>query len=188
MVHIIEKCDFFFSSEPSQIFFKTGTTDSSLSLFALFVIRLVTLSDVLTLLWTLNNSIDWNMHYETWWKQFLNYMLLRKIEFNKVRTWDSFTLCTLVDLLLSVTSTSELVSLTFIGSISAEFILFVSLSACRLCLFCLSAHRLGSFCLSAKVVRACQTPEKSCGKVKWKSENISASNVVDKDNDGCDFS
>ena len=115
-------------------------------------------------------------------------MLLRKIEFNKVRTWDSFTLCTLVDLLLSVTSTSELVSLTFIGSISAEFILFVSLSACRLCLFCLSAHRLGSFCLSAKVVRACQTPEKSCGKVKWKSENISASNVVDKDNDGCDFS
>ena len=35
----------------------TGTLDDSLSLFALFVIRLVTLSNLLTLLWTLHNSI-----------------------------------------------------------------------------------------------------------------------------------
>ena len=35
--------------------------------------------------------------------------ILHKIEFHKVRTCDSFTICTLVHLLLSVISTSELV-------------------------------------------------------------------------------
>ena len=74
----------------------------------------------------------------------------------KVRTCDSFAICTMVDLPLSIISTSELIltanklaPLTFIGSISADIILFVSLSAHRLGSFCLSAHRLSSFCLSA---------------------------------------
>ena len=56
----------------------------------------------------------------------------------KVRTCDSFTICTLVDLPLSVISTSEWVliaskwaPLTFIGSISAKFILTFCLLTCQ---------------------------------------------------------
>ena len=114
------------------------------------------------------------------WKQFLNYMLLHEIEFYiyvlsltmKTRTCDSFTSSTLVDLPLYVHfSTSELVliacrwtHLTVIGSISAQYILLVSLSAYRLCSFYLSAHR-GRFILfdSTNSDRACQAPEKLCG-------------------------
>ena len=150
MVYIVEKCNLTYAWSFSRFFIffwtfiniVTGTLDGSLSLFALFVVWLVTLSNLLALLWTLNNSITETCMTSTiLWKQFLNYMLLHKIEFtrlgisNKVQTCDSFTICTLVNLLY-VISTSELVliaskwtPLTFTGSISAEFILYVSLTA-----------------------------------------------------------
>ena len=61
----------------------TGTLAGSLSLFALFVIWLVTIK-FLTLLRTLNNSITETCMTSTIsWKQFSNNMLLHKIEFHK---------------------------------------------------------------------------------------------------------
>ena len=78
-------------------------------------------------------------------------------------------------------STSELVLIAskrapFTGSISAEFILFVCLSADQLCSFCLSANRLGSFCLSALRLFAPVKPLKnSAGRpmgVRNKPQNI----------------
>ena len=81
----------------------------------------------------------------------------------KVRTCDSFTICIICQLIASNTR-----------KLSAEFILFVSLSAHRPCLFFLSAHRSPLFILlvSTKVVRACQAPEKFCGEPNGTSKHL----------------
>ena len=134
----------------------TGTLDGSLSLFALFVIRLVTVSNLLTLMWTLNNSITETCITSTMKAVLKLHALTQDLIshvlslITKVRSCDSFIICTMVDLSLSVISTFELVliasnwaPLTFWQHISRVY-LFVSLSAHRLWLFCLSAYRLGS--------------------------------------------
>ena len=87
----------------------------------------------------------------------------------KVRTCHSFTIHTLVDLQLSVISTSEFIVLISqvyfvcqLVSTSAVFILFVSTST-QFILF-----------VSTRAVRTCQAPEKFCGKAKWKSDQTFA--------------
>ena len=77
----------------------------------------------------------------------------------KVQSCHSFIIRTLVDLQLSVISTSELVLVSSnqpcLFCTSVVFILFVSTSA-RFILF-----------VSTKAVRACQAPEKFCGEARW---------------------
>ena len=89
----------------------TGTLDGSLSLFALFVIRLETLSNLLTLnIVDIKEQYYWNMrgvhhlikvililHDLT--QDYISHVLSLKM---KVQTCDSFNKCTLVDLPLSV--------------------------------------------------------------------------------------
>ena len=87
------------------------------------------------------------------WKQFLNYIIM------KVQSCHSFIIRTLIDLWLSVISTTELVLVSSnqpcLFCTSVVFILFVSISA-RFILF-----------VNTKAVRACQAPEKFCGEAKW---------------------